>query len=77
MLLVFHSSQVSGQREGNIKLMTTSVALRTVSTLSPIRMPFRPAQATSVTFGSAYTTKPYLQDYKQCILARSVVKGGE
>ena len=25
-----------------------------------MRMPFRPAQATSVTAGSAYTTKPYL-----------------
>lgn len=40
----------------------TSVARRTVSVRSPMRMPFRPAQAMSVTLGSWYTTKPYLQD---------------
>ena len=40
----------------------TSVARRTVRVRSPMRMPFRPAQAMSVTLGSWYTTKPYLQD---------------
>lgn len=38
----------------------TSVARRTVSVRSPMRMPFRPAHAMSVTLGSAYTTNPYL-----------------
>ena len=38
----------------------TSVARLTVSTLSPMRIPFSPAQATSVTLASAYTTNPYL-----------------
>ena len=30
-----------------------------------MRIPLSPAQATSVTLGSAYTTKPYLKDHKQ------------
>lgn len=30
-----------------------------------MRIPLSPAQATSVTLGSAYTTKPYLQDHNQ------------
>ena len=36
----------------------TSVARRTVSVRSPMRMPLSPAQATSVTPGSMYTTNP-------------------
>ena len=39
----------------------TSVARRTVSVRSPMRMPLRPAHAMSVTDGSRYTTKPYLR----------------
>lgn len=39
----------------------TSVARRTVSVRSPICSPWRPAHAMSVTLGSEYTTKPYLQ----------------
>lgn len=38
-----------------------SVARRTVRVRSPMRMPFSPAHATSVTLASAYTTKPYLR----------------
>lgn len=36
------------------------MARRTVRVLSPMRMPLRPAHATSVTLASSYTTKPYL-----------------
>ena len=41
-------------------VLLTSVARRTVSVRSPMRMPLRPAHAMSVTLGSWYTTKPYL-----------------
>ena len=50
------AGQLHGQTWG-----PTSVARRTVRVRSPILIPFSPAQATSVTVGSPYTTNPYLQ----------------
>ena len=58
-----HSSALprpQGTQAGVAAGKHTSVARRTVRTRSPMRMPLSPAQATSVTAGSAYTTKPYL-----------------
>ena len=59
------------------------MARRTVSVRSPMRMPFSPAHAMSVTAGSAYTTNPYLRSWNYherlssgCHQPPSVLEGG-